>query len=156
MANLTKSGATRLVIDLRGTAFGDLDSGITAARLFVSSGVLTYRQDRGKERESVTAVKGDGAVTIPVALLIDNGTSGPAELFAAALAGNKRASLVGERTFGRTARQKLVRLPDGSGLMLTHLVYLTPSRRGDSREGPGAGCRRRAAHGGVRPDPARG
>jgi carboxyl-terminal processing protease len=126
VSNLTKSGAARVVIDLRGTAFGDLDSGIAAARLFVSSGVLTYRQDRGKERESVTAVKGDGAITVPVALLIDNGTSGPAELFAAALAGNKRASLVGERTFGRTAHQKLVRLPDGSGLMLTHLVYLTP------------------------------
>jgi carboxyl-terminal processing protease len=126
VANLTKSGATRLVIDLRGTAFGDLDAGLVSARLFVASGVLTYRQDRGKERESVTAVKGDGAITLPVALLIDNGTSGPAELFAAALAGNQRASLVGERTFGRTARQRLIRLPDGSGLMLTHLVYLTP------------------------------
>jgi carboxyl-terminal processing protease len=126
VSNLTKAGATRLVIDLRSAAFGDLDSGIAAARLFVSSGVLTYRQDRGKEREAVTAAKGDGAFTLPVAVLIDNGTSGAAELFAAALAGNKRASLVGERTFGRTARQKLIRLPDGSGLMLTHLVYLTP------------------------------
>jgi carboxyl-terminal processing protease len=126
VSSLTRSGASRLVIDLRGTAFGDLDAGVAAARLFVASGVLTYRQDRGKEREAVTAVKGDGALTIPLAVLIDNGTSGPAELFAAALAGNKRASLVGERTFGRTARQKLIRLPDGSGLMLTHLVYLTP------------------------------
>ena len=40
---------------------------------------------------------------------------------------NKRAQLIGERTLGRAARQKLVRLPDGSGLMLTHLVYLTPA-----------------------------
>jgi carboxyl-terminal processing protease len=64
---------------------------------------------------------------LPVALLTDNGTSGPAELFAAALAGNKRASLVGERTLGRAARQRFVRLPDGSGLILTHLLYLTPS-----------------------------
>ena len=63
---------------------------------------------------------------MPVALLTDNGTSGPAELFAAALTGNKRASLVGERTLGRAARQRLVQLPDGSGLLLTHLLYLTP------------------------------
>ncbi|MGH9384030.1 MAG: S41 family peptidase [Vicinamibacterales bacterium] len=126
VSSLSRSGATRLVIDLRGSAFGDLDAAIASARLFVATGVLTYRQDRGKERESVTAVKGDGALTLPIALLIDNGTSGPAEIFAAALAGNKRASLVGERTFGRTARQKLIRLPDGSGLILTHLVYLTP------------------------------
>jgi carboxyl-terminal processing protease len=48
-------------------------------------------------------------------------------LFPAALASNKRARLIGERTLGRAARQKLVRLPDGSGLMLTHLIYLTPA-----------------------------
>src|SRR5215218_4439887 len=56
-----------------------------------------------------------------------HGTSNGAEVFAAALAGNKRAQLIGERTLGRAARQKLVRLPDGSGLMLTHLIYLTPA-----------------------------
>ena len=47
-------------------------------------------------------------------------------MFAAALPGNKRAQMVGERTLGRAARQKLVRLPDGSGLMLTHMLYLAP------------------------------
>ena len=62
----------------------------------------------------MSAAAGDGAITVPVALLTDNGTSGAAEVFAAALAGNKRASLIGERTLGRAARQKLVRLPDGS------------------------------------------
>ncbi len=124
--SLSKAGATRLVIDLRGTAFGDTDSGLAAARLFVKSGVLAYRQDRGKEKEAVSAASGDGAVTLPVAILTDNGTSGAAEVFAAALAGNKRATLVGERTLGRAARQKLVRLPDGAGLILTHLIYLGP------------------------------
>jgi carboxyl-terminal processing protease len=74
----------------------------------------------------VTAAAGDGALTLPVVLLTDNGTSGAAELFAAALGGTKRAALVGERTLGRAARQRLVRLPDGSGLLLTHLFYLTP------------------------------
>ncbi len=127
IASLSRAGATRLVIDVRGTAFGDAEAGLAAARLFVKSGVLVYRQDRGKEKEAVSAAPGDGAVTLPAALLTDNGTSGAAEVFAAALSGNKRASLIGERTFGRTARQKLVRLPDGGALMLTHLVYLTPA-----------------------------
>jgi carboxyl-terminal processing protease len=127
IGQLTKAGATRLVLDLRGTAFGDIETGLATARLFVSSGTLAYRQERGKAKEAVAAAAGDGAVTMPVALLTDNGTSGPAELFAAALTGNKRASLVGERTLGRAARQRLVRLPDGSGLLLTHLFYLTPS-----------------------------
>lgn len=126
VASLSKAGATRLILDLRGTAFGETDTGLAAARLFVKSGVLTYRQDRGKEKEAVLAAAGDGAITLTMAVLTDNGTSGAAEVFTAALSGNKRASTVGERTFGRAARQKLVRLPDGSALMLTHLIYLTP------------------------------
>lgn len=127
VATLTKGGASRLVLDLRGTAFGDLETGLATARLFVPSGTLAYRQERGKPKEAVAAAAGDGGISLPVALLTDNGTSGPAELFGAALTGNKRASLIGERTLGRAARQRLVRLPDGSGLLLTHLFYLTPS-----------------------------
>jgi carboxyl-terminal processing protease len=127
VATLVKGGATRLVIDIRGSAFGDVETGLAAARLFVPSGTLAYRQERGKPKEAIAAAGGDGSIALPVALLTDNGTSGPAELFAAALVGNKRASLIGERTLGRAARQRLVRLPDGSGLLLTHLFYLTPS-----------------------------
>jgi carboxyl-terminal processing protease len=127
VAALTKAGATRLVIDLRGTAFGDVESGLAAARLFVPSGTLAYRQERGKEKDPISTAPGDGSLTMPVALLVDNGTSGAAELFAAALAGNQRASLVGERTLGRAAQQRLVRLPDGSAMLLTHMLYLTPS-----------------------------
>ena len=125
--SVTKAGAKHVIIDVRGTAFGDIDAGLAAARLFVKNGVLVYRQDRGKEKEAVSAVAGDGAITITTAILTDNGTSNGAEVFAAALGGNKRAQLIGERTLGRAARQKLVRLPDGSGLMLTHLIYLTPA-----------------------------
>ena len=127
VSSLTKAGATALVIDVRGTAFGDVETGVAAARLFVPTGTLAFRQERGKTKEPIAAASGDGSITLPVALLTDNGTSGPAELFAAALHGNKRASLVGERTLGRAARQRFVRLPDGSGLILTHLLYLTPS-----------------------------
>ena len=126
VSSVTKAGAKSLILDLRGTAIGDLDAGIAAARLFVKSGTLGYRQDRGRDREPIAAAAGDGAITIPVALLTDNGTSSAAEVFTAALSGNRRATLVGERTLGRAARQKLVRLPDGSALMLTHLLYLTP------------------------------
>jgi carboxyl-terminal processing protease len=127
VGSLTKGGAARLVLDLRGTAFGDTEIGLAAARLFVPGGTLAYRQERGKAKEPVLATAGDGSIKLPLAILTDNGTSSAAELFAAALAGNKRAVLVGERTLGRAARQRLVRLPDGSGLLLSHLFYLTPS-----------------------------
>jgi carboxyl-terminal processing protease len=77
-------------------------------------------------RENVAAAAGDGAVAAPVALLVDQGTAGAAEVFAAALAQNDRADLVGIRTLGRAARQRLVKLPDQSGLWLTYVRYLTP------------------------------
>ena len=127
MSSIGKAGARGVIIDVRGTAFGDADAGLAAARLFVKSGTLAYRQDRGRDKEAVAAGAGDGAITMNTVVLTDNGTSSGAEVFAAALSGNKRATLIGERTLGRAARQKLVRLPDGSALMLTHLLYLTPA-----------------------------
>jgi carboxyl-terminal processing protease len=96
------------------------------SRLFVPTGTLAYRQDRGKEKEAIAASAGDGSIELPVVLLADNGTAGAAELFAGALQGNKRAQIIGERTRGRAARQKLVKLPDGSGILLTHMYYLLP------------------------------
>jgi len=126
VASLQKAGATRLVVDLRGNAFGDVESGLAAAHLFVPSGTLAYRQDRGKEKEPIPSGAGDGSISLPAVLLTDNGTAGAAELFAGALQGNKRAEIIGERTRGRAARQKLVKLPDGAGILLTHMFYLLP------------------------------
>jgi carboxyl-terminal processing protease len=122
---LAKTGATRYVVDLRGTARGDLDDGLAAARMFVKSGTLSIKQSKAA-KEPVSANAGDGAITSRVVLLTNPGTSGAAEVFAAALVGNKRAETVGERTLGRTARQKLVKLPDGSGLLLSSQRYQAP------------------------------
>jgi carboxyl-terminal processing protease len=123
---LAQTGATRYVIDLRGTARGDLDYGIDTARLFVKTGQkLAVRQTKTGKQE-VTA-QSDAAVTAPVAILVDQGTAAAAEVFAAALDGNDRADLVGERTIGRAARQQLIKLPDGSGLYLSSERYLSPS-----------------------------
>ncbi len=127
VAELTKAGASSLVIDVRRTSTGTLDSGLNLARLFVASGTLAVRDTKGLEKETIAARQGDGSIALPTMLLLDTGTSGAAELFAAALGGNKRADLIGEHTIGRAAVQKLVKLPDGSGLWLTTTRYLTPS-----------------------------
>jgi carboxyl-terminal processing protease len=127
VASLTKTGASKLIIDVRNTSNGDLAEGVTAARLFVPSGTLAIRDARPTGQQKVEAVKGDGAITLPVTVLVDTGTSGPAEIFAAALSGNKRAELLGERTIGRAGTQELVKLPDGSGLWITSSRYLTPA-----------------------------
>ena len=124
--SLAKTGARRYVVDLRGSARGDVDHGIAAARLFVRSGTLSVRQTK-TAKDVVTANAADATVTAPVVLLVDNGTGGAAEVFAAALDGNNRTELIGERTIGRAARQQLVKLPDGSGLLLSSTRYLSPA-----------------------------
>lgn len=122
-----KGGANRLVLDLRSTVDGPFDNGVALARLFVPSGTLTQKEARGQKPESTTAASGDGAVTLPVALLVSTGTAGAAEIFAGALVENNRAVLVGEHTLGRAGLQKLVKFADGSGLLMTWARYLTPN-----------------------------
>ena len=121
---LAKQGATDYVIDLRGASLGDLDNGITAARTFVRSGTLLFKQGK-QQKETVSAQAGDGAITARTVLLVNQGTAGAAETFAAALDGTDRAELIGERTQGRAARQRLFKLPDGCGLVLTTQRYMT-------------------------------
>ncbi|HTI38756.1 MAG TPA: S41 family peptidase [Vicinamibacterales bacterium] len=155
---LTRAGATHLIIDLRHTAEGPYENGIETARLFVKDGTLVQiagrdPQQKAEEksatanppastkvspaaiRQTISARPGDGAIATPVTLLVTTGTSGAAELFVAALDGNKRADVVGERTLGRAGVQKLVRLPDGRGLWLTYERYVAPS--GDTISGRG-------------------
>jgi carboxyl-terminal processing protease len=155
---LAKSGAKSLIIDLRHTAEGPFESGIETARLFVKTGTIVQLAGRDPQqkapddktvpqidraakvppaaiRQTITARTGDGSIAMPVTLLVTTGTSGAAELFVAALDGNKRADVVGERTLGRAGVQKLVRLPDGRGLWLTYERYVTPE--GDAISGHG-------------------
>ena len=139
-AELAKAGAKSLIVDVRRTAQGDVQHGIATARLFVKAGTLTSlarreAKDTPGPREAFAAQPGDGSIELPVQVLTSAGTSGPAEVFAAALKGNKRADLVGEHTIGRAAEQRLVKLPEGRALWLTYARYLTPT--GESIHGSG-------------------
>lgn len=125
VAELKKAGASRLLIDVRDAAEGPLDTGIAAARLFVPSGTLLQKEAKGAAREAIAAGTGGERITLPAMVLVNRGTSGPSELFAAALAGASRAELVGERTQGRVGLQRLVRLNDGSAMLITHAWFLT-------------------------------
>jgi carboxyl-terminal processing protease len=136
-ADLARGGAKSLIIDLRRTAEGPIEQGHAAARAFVKSGTLGIRagRDAATAREAIAAKSGDGAIELPVTLLVTTGTAGAAELFAAALDGNARAQIVGERSLGRAGVQKLVKLPDNRALWLTYARYLTPA--GDPIHGKG-------------------
>jgi carboxyl-terminal processing protease len=136
VTQLAKGGATSVIVDLRDTAEGKLEEGIAAAKPFVPAGkTLSTRETKAGKDSAVMSTAADGKVTTPLVLLTTNGTSGAAELFAAALLDNKRATLVGEHTLGRAGVQKLVKLPDGSALYMTFARYLAPS--GTSIHGTG-------------------
>jgi carboxyl-terminal processing protease len=127
IADVTKAGATKLILDVRRTSTGTLDDGLAMARLFVGKGTLAIREVKGGARETLAAGSGDGAVALQTVILMDTGSSGASEIFASALGGNQRAELIGEHTIGRVAQQKLVKLPDGAGLWLSTSRFLSPA-----------------------------
>jgi carboxyl-terminal processing protease len=118
------SGSPGLIIDLRGIADGTPADGIAAARLFVKTGTIATLAGRDNKTPT-TAGANDGSLTSPVVLMVSNGTANAAEVFAAALQGSSRASLVGEPTAGIAAVQRLVKLPDSRALWMTTERYLT-------------------------------
>jgi carboxyl-terminal processing protease len=126
-ADAVKNGATKLIVDVRRVSNGSPEDGLAVARLFVAKGTLAMRETKNGPRETIASGPGDGSITLPAVVLIDTGTSAAAEVFASALSGNKRADLIGEHTIGRAAEQKLIKLPDGAGLWLSTMRYLTPA-----------------------------
>ena len=130
---LETQGATRLLIDLRGTATGDFDAGLAMAELFIDGETLAIRKTAAGQEP--IARRESSRIGWPVVLLTNPGTAGAAELFAAALIDAERAEAVGTRTAGRASEQNLVRLPDGSGLLLSTMQYLTASGESIHRQG---------------------
>lgn len=128
-------GAHKLIFDLRESALGDIQEGISAAQLFLSSGTITTLKGQTVTPIVSSADSAKVAWTQPVAVLIGNGTAGPAEILAAAIADNHRGDTIGDRTYGTASLQKLVQLDDGSALILTIANYYTPG----GKEIPGDG-----------------
>jgi carboxyl-terminal processing protease len=127
VSTLEDGGASRLIVDVRSAAEGTYEAAIAAARLFVAEGTLAIREEHGDTRTPLEATAGEDAIALPVTLLINFGSSGPAEVFVAALVERERATTIGQRTAGRTGLQRLVPLPDGAGLWLSSARYLTAS-----------------------------
>jgi carboxyl-terminal processing protease len=135
LVQLQKAGAKKLVLDLRDCATGDDQEGIATAQLFLPSGTITTL--KGQTVTTVTSSADPAKVvwTQPVAVLIGNGTAGPAEILASAIADNKRGDTVGDRTYGTASQQKLIGMDDGSALILTVANYFTPGNKNIPTDG---------------------
>jgi carboxyl-terminal processing protease len=119
-------GAHKLILDLRDCALGSDQEGISTAQLFLSSGTITTLKGQTLNPQVSSADPSKVVWTEPMTVLIGNGTAGPAEILAAAIADNHRGETVGDRTYGTASYQKLIELDDGSALFLTLANYYTP------------------------------
>jgi len=123
---LQKSGAKKLILDLRNCAEGDESEGVGTANLFLNHGTITYLQGQKYPREAFNADPAKDITNLPLAVLVNKGTAGPAEVVAAAILENARGDVVGDKTFGDGSVQKTIEMPDGSALILSVAKYYTP------------------------------
>jgi len=124
---LLKKGANSIILDLRYTAGGEDKEALEVANMFIESGTLALLQGQKQPKQSLNADPKQALTKAPVAVLVNQGTAGPAELIAGAIEDNHRGQIVGVKTFGTGAVQKLIPLDDGYALLLSTAKYFTPS-----------------------------
>ena len=128
ITNLEKQGAKAYILDLRNNPGGLLQAGIEIARLWLDEGTIVYTVNRQGNLDSFTA-PGPALTDSPLVVLVNQGTASASEILAGALQDNQRATLIGEKTFGKGLIQSLFELPDGAGLAITVAKYETPNHK---------------------------
>ena len=124
---LSTAGAKSYILDLRGNGGGLLESAVDIASQFLQEGVV-LREDRKNEGERVYDVRDGGqAVDQPLVLLVNGGTASASEIVAGALQDYDRATLIGEKTFGKGSVQLIYELSDASRLHVTVAKWFTPN-----------------------------
>ncbi len=130
-ADLAK-GEKRFVVDLRGNPGGFVTAARTVASTFIKSGPVFWEED-AQGNMNPTESLGNGIATDPsiqVAVLIDRGSASASEIVAGALQDTKRATLVGETSYGKGTVQTWIELDNNAGgVKLTVAKWLTPNKR---------------------------
>ena len=126
LKGMAKNGNKKVLLDLRDVSGGEEAQGERLANLFLKQGTLATLSGQKVPTQTFTADPARFVTDAPLAVLVNRGTAGAAELTAAALADDKRADLVGERTFGEGSVQKTIELPSGAAVILTVATYSSP------------------------------
>lgn len=124
--SVQKEGAKKLILDLRDDSDGDEEEGVAVANLFLNHGMIAYLEGQKFTRVTYNADPQKKITDLPLVVLVNRGTSGAAELVAAAIQENGRGDILGDKTFGDGSVQKLIEVPDGSALILSVAKYYTP------------------------------
>jgi carboxyl-terminal processing protease len=122
------------VLDLRGNPGGLLRSSIEIARMWMDAGAIVSTIDREGDRQEVRANR-TALTDLPTVVLVDKNSASASEIVAGALKDNKRAVIMGDRTFGKALVQSVFSLADGSGIAVTIAHYYTPNGIDISKKG---------------------
>ena len=117
------------VLDLRNNPGGLLDQAVEVSDLFLNAGGIVSTKSRVGRSMTFEAEKGDLLNGLPLVVLINGGSASASEIVGGALQDNKRAVLMGTKTFGKGSVQRIVPLNDGTAFKLTTSLYYTPSGR---------------------------
>jgi carboxyl-terminal processing protease len=122
-----KAGAKKLILDLRDVSEGEEEEGVATANLFLDHGTIAYLQGQKYPRQNFNAEAAKAITKLPLVVLVNHGTGGPAEIVAAAILENARGDVLGDKTFGIGSIQKTIEMEDGSALILSVAKYYSPS-----------------------------
>jgi carboxyl-terminal processing protease len=123
---LQKQGAQKLVLDLRHCSTGGPEEGTKLANLFLDKGLITYVEGQKVQRQDISADAAADISRLPLAVIVNRGTAGAAEVATAALLDDKRAEVIGERTYGDASVRKAITMDDGSAVILSVAKYYSP------------------------------
>jgi carboxyl-terminal processing protease len=127
LADLRGQGASQLVLDLRHNPGGLLDGAVAVASRFLNDGVVLFERKSDGTEETYHVSNAERVSDWPMVVLVDGATASAAEIVAGALQDRTRASLVGEKTFGKGSVQLVHDLSDGSSIHVTVAHWLTPN-----------------------------
>lgn len=130
------AGVRGVVVDLRGNPGGTLESSVDAASLWLAKDAIMLQEKRGgKVIETYKASGNNPLKGVKTTVLINGGSASASEILAGALADNKAATLVGEKSYGKGSVQQVLPLSDGSQVKITFARWFTPAGKNIDKEG---------------------
>lgn len=124
-----------LIIDLRGNTGGLLPNAVFIANMFINHGKIVSIVGRNGHKKNIYAQDTDFIVEKPILILVDEGSASASEILSGAMKDYHKAKLIGTRTFGKGMVQKIIPMPNETGLNLTIAKYLTPAGHDINKKG---------------------
>ena len=134
LRDLEANGVQGYILDLRSNPGGLLVASIEIARQWLNEGIIVSTKTKDGIQK-VDKATGRALTTKPLVVLVNEGSASASEILSGALQDNKRAVLVGQKTFGKGLVQSVRGLSDGSGMTVTIAKYLTPDNRDIHKHG---------------------